>query len=184
MNTQTVMSAPIVSRLKEAGELRIEDFTKDRVDFLSSQINECYEEGVGISSSKLSTIFYGYIQPMYKFEGIAFYAFGLVATRDASKKSGPLFFVHKEDVGKTIFPAIDSTYHNYSVLASLENSVNSSSSSDWSSAIWNSSSEEVSSSSVDSTEGSNSVIVDALSKVTSLLGEVCSALSATIKTLK
>lgn len=116
-------SKRVYNRLRKEGEIRVNDFTEERVAVLSEEINDNYEEGVGISGTKFSRIIYNYIQPLNKYEGIAYHMFGLVATRPVGKQS-PLFLVRIEDAGKTAFPVCQSKYHSYDKISSIRNSVN------------------------------------------------------------
>lgn len=174
-----VVSKRVLKKLRKNQELRIDDFTKERVALLNEKINENYEEGIGISGTKLSRILFNYIQPLYKYEGIAYHMFGLVATRPVGKQS-PLFLVRISDAGRTEFPVCKSKYHNYNTVSSIKESVNEVwdneddmfSGIDWSDADYISPEEEISSS-------SETTIM--LSKVLSSLSDVCSYLSDIVK---
>lgn len=111
----------VIEELKNKKENKVNNFTPERILRLKEQISKAYEPKKGISATKLSRILFGYQQAIYKYEGLAYHFFDLVATRDTLNKTrkGSLFFVYKEDVGKTIYPVCYSDWHN---LAPLDDS--------------------------------------------------------------
>lgn len=173
----TLTSAETLEELKRSKELCIENFTSERVANLRKQIKRAYEPGIGIGATVLSRILFGYQQAIYKYEGIAYHFFNLVATRSdgsSSKRKGALFFVYAEDAGKTEFPVCKSDWHNVSEIASkreeLENS--------WSGSgyeVYSDSSSEEESSSVSKESESISDLLSELSSVFSRLAKVFSS---------
>jgi len=163
MVLSSTISSGVYETLKEAGELRVDDFTTERVDFLREEINENYEEGVGISGSKFSKLVFGYQQELKRYEGIAFHIFGLIATKDPNRKKGPLFLVYKDDAGKTLFPVSASKFHHFNSIGSIRNSVDN---------IWNN----------EKLKQDN--IINCLSALLDNMSSLCSSLSNVIANLK
>lgn len=114
-----MLNSNITEELKIRKELRVEDFTEERVSSLKEMINGVYEEGVGISGKVLSQILFGYQQELKKYEGIAYHFFDLVATRDPNKKNGSLLLVRKSEIGSTLFPVAPSAYHTLDTVSSI-----------------------------------------------------------------
>lgn len=173
--TSARVEADTLEELRRCKELCIENFTPERVATLRKQIKKAYEPGIGIGATVLSRILFGYQQAIYKYEGIAYHFFNLVATRSdgsSSKRKGALFFVFAEDAGQTEFPVCDSEWHNLSDIASkrkeLENSWEGSCSSEVSENI------SVNSVSVD----------DTLSSICSDLSAIFSRLAKVVSDLK
>lgn len=106
-----VKVSPFVKELKDKGELRVQDFTEDRIKALKKQIAEAYKPGYGIQGNKFSKILYGYQQALSMYEGIAYRLFGLVATKNPSLKTSPLYLVSVEEAGKTRYPVASSKWH-------------------------------------------------------------------------
>ena len=114
------MLSSITEALKSRGELRVEDFTEERIASLSKQIDNVYESGTGISGKVFSEILFGYQQELRKYEGIAYHFFGLVVTRDSNRKNSPLFLVKKDEINSAMFPVAPSAYHNLSVKKAID----------------------------------------------------------------
>lgn len=108
------VNSSVVEKLKTKKENCIKDFTPERISNLKQQIKKAYKPGVGICATALSRILFGYQQAIYKYEGVAYHFFNLVATRSISNRSrkGSLFFIYTDDIGKTAFPVCHSSWHN------------------------------------------------------------------------
>lgn len=184
-STSSSVNTDVVEELRRCKELCVENFTPERVATLAKQISKAYEPGFGIGATVLSRILFGYQQAIYRYEGIAYHFFNLVATRNdnsSAKRKGTLFFVYAEDAGNTEFPVCESEWHNVADIVSkrkeLEEgwSPNSSSLSETSKV---SSSEESSLSSTSSL--SSSVSNSSVSVVSSVLSELSEVLSKLAK---
>lgn len=168
------VDSQIIDDLKERGENCINNFTAERISALKQQIKAAYEPGIGIGATVLSRILFGYQQAIYKYEGIAYHFFGLVATKSPENRSkkGSLFFVSINDIGKTEFPVCESVWHNYSessTVERLERTFNSENSPKW----------RV----VDSSSLSPKSTYSELSSLYSKLSDVCSELSKAYSSL-
>lgn len=109
-----ILTPNVLQKLKKQKENCIEDFTPERISNLKQQIKKAYKPGIGICATTLSRILFGYQQAIYKYEGVAYHFFNLVATRSVLNRSrkGSLFFVYKDDIGKTAFPVCRSDWHD------------------------------------------------------------------------
>lgn len=105
----------IISSLQSNKECCVSSFTPDRVSVLKEQIKNAYVPGIGIMGTTLCKILFGYQQALYKYEGLAYYFFDLVATRSngVGAKKGKLFFVYSSDVESSAYPVVSSNYHDY-----------------------------------------------------------------------
>ena len=110
-----VTLSDILADLQSNKECRVSSFTPERVNILKEQIKKEYVPNKGIMGSTLSRILFGYQQALYKYEGLAYYLFDLVATRSdgIGAKKGKLFFIYTSDIDKTPYPVISSNYHEY-----------------------------------------------------------------------
>lgn len=152
------MFKSITETLKSRGELRVEDFTEERISSLSKQINSVYESGTGISGKVFSEILFGYQQELRKYEGIAYHFFGLVVTRDSSRKNSPLYLVRKEEIDSAIFPVAPSDYHTLNIKKAIDS-------------VW----EDTSKSSVSTSNSIISSLFNELSNIYSKLSDVFSS---------
>lgn len=105
----------IINRLHSQKECCVSSFTPERVSVLKQQIKNAYVPGIGIMGTTLCKILFGYQQALYKYEGLAYYFFDLVATRSngVGAKKGKLFFIYTSDVESSSYPVVASDYHDY-----------------------------------------------------------------------